>query len=136
MQLCKVVEVVPCYKGWSDKRLPANSVLDSVHNFIGVQHRDITALVDGRYKRLELELNKLHMMESFETELARIICQVIGPGLLEGLHYLDVLAQVNCEWVPYGQYDAEENFHSAEDVDGVIGAWDRHFVFQQDLGIG
>jgi hypothetical protein len=61
MQLRKVVEMVPCYKGRSDKRLPANSRLDSIHNFIGIQHRDITALVDGSDKQLELELNELQL---------------------------------------------------------------------------
>ena len=70
MQLCKVVKVVPCYKGWSDKRLPANSILDSIHNFIGVQHRDVTALVDGSDKRLEPELDEFRMVEAREEVVA------------------------------------------------------------------
>ena len=52
MQLCKVVEMVTCCKGRGENRFPANSILDSIHNLIGVQHRDITALVDGSDKRL------------------------------------------------------------------------------------
>ena len=67
----------------------------------------MTALVDGSDKRLEPELGEFQMVEAFETALAWIKCQVIGPGLLEGLHYLNVLTQVHCEGVPHGQHDAE-----------------------------
>ena len=102
MQLCKVVKVVPCCKGWRDERLPTNSILDSIHNFIGVQHRDVTALVDGSDKRLEPELDEFCMVEAFETPLARVICQVICPGLLEGLHYLNVLTQYTVSGCPWG----------------------------------
>ena len=49
-----------------------------------------------------LELNELCMVESLESALAWIKCQVIGPGLLKGLHYLKVLTQVHCERVPNG----------------------------------
>ena len=56
---------------------------------------------------LKPELNELRMVEAFETALARIIRQVICPGLLESLHYLKVLTQVHCERVPQGQHDTE-----------------------------
>ena len=76
------------------------------------------------------------MVEAFETALAWIKCQVIDQGLLEGLHYLKVLTQVHCERVPNGQHNTVKNFHSAEDVDGILRTWDSHFVLQQDLSIG
>jgi hypothetical protein len=67
----------------------------------------VTALVDGSDERFALELDQLRVVKTFESAFAWIKCQVICPGLLEGLHYLNVLTQVHCEWVPHGQHDAE-----------------------------
>jgi len=87
---CKVVEMDRATRAGVTS-LPANSRLDGIRNFIGIQHRDITALVDGSDKQLELELNELCMVESLESALAWIKCQVIGPGLSRECLHLSCL---------------------------------------------